>query len=205
MPTKKRAQPILTRRERMEREAERSRQQRKSTWIFVAVGVLAVAGLVAAVMLLGGGSSGPAPGVQVPLERADHVAPGTEVQRDHIPPSSGPHFGQSAQYGVHEEPVAEGFWLHNLEHGGVVVLYNCPQGCPDLVAQLKEAYNSFPPSRNFGVVKLVAVPYPKITTRIAYLAWGKDAGWEYQADTYNRDELFRFYQAHLDKGPELAL
>lgn len=163
-----------------------------------------VVALIAAAVLLSGAAE-QAPGTAVPLARADHVPLGTEVAYERIPPSSGPHYGQTAPYGVTEEPLAEGYWLHNLEHGGIVVLYNCPQGCPDLVEQLREAYRTFPASRTFGVVKLVVAPYSKLPTRLAYLAWGKDSGWQYLTDTYKREELLRFYLQHLDKGPELAM
>lgn len=199
MANRKRPQPVLTRRERMEREAERSKQRRKQTLLWLGGGIVLLGLIIAGFVLLSGVGQ-PVPGEKVASAGASHVPMGTPINYEHIPPSSGTHYPQTAQYGVYEEPIVEGLWLHNLEHGAIVVLYNCPEGCPDLVEQLRQAYQTFPPSARFGTVKLVVTPYPKLQTRLAYLAWE----YEYLTDTYQRDELFRFYQAHLDKGPELA-
>ena len=40
------------------------------------------------------------------------------------PPTSGPH-GPAVDWGVHEEPVAKEMPVHNMEHGGVVIWYEC--------------------------------------------------------------------------------
>lgn len=199
MPTKRTSQPILSHRERAERQAQQARRRRTRILLFVAAGVLGLAAIIAAIVLLSGGGD-PGPGVAVPLAGSQHVPVGTQIRYDRFPPSSGTHYGETVPYGVREETTPEGFWVHNLEHGAIVVLYNCSDGCPDLVTELRDAYNTFPPSRNFGKVKLTVLPYPRLESRLAYLAWG----WEYITDTYQRDDLFRFYQAHLDKGPELV-
>ncbi|MDH4118218.1 MAG: DUF3105 domain-containing protein [Acidimicrobiia bacterium] len=52
------------------------------------------------------------------------------------PPSSGPHLGVLANWGVHEDPVPAELFVHNLEDGGVVFTYDCPDGCDDLVGEL---------------------------------------------------------------------
>ncbi|MBI4494101.1 MAG: DUF3105 domain-containing protein [Chloroflexi bacterium] len=196
---KKKEHRVLTRRERLERQAEHQQRQRTRNLVWVGAGVVVVAAIVAAIVLLTGANQ-PAPGVAVPIAGNDHVPVNSPIRFDHLPPSSGSHFAQEATYGVQDAEVPEGYWVHNLEHGAVVVLYNCADGCPDLVAQLRDAYSTFPRSAQFNTVKLVVAPYPKLQTRLAYLAWGR----ELLTDTYNRDELFRFYQAYLDRGPELA-
>ena len=53
------------------------------------------------------------------------------------PPTSGPHLPYIAPWGVHTEPISKELQVHNLEDGGVMVQYNCPSGCPDLVEKLK--------------------------------------------------------------------
>jgi hypothetical protein len=35
------------------------------------------------------------------------------------PPTSGPHYGQLAAWGVHEQPLPNELQIHNLEDGGV--------------------------------------------------------------------------------------
>jgi hypothetical protein len=55
------------------------------------------------------------------------------------PPTSGPHYNQTLQYGSYSEPIDIGRALHNLEHGAVYILFG--NEVPDAtVAQLQEFY-----------------------------------------------------------------
>jgi hypothetical protein len=47
-----------------------------------------------------------------------------------LPPVGGDHDRCWASWGVHEDELSPRNYVHNLEHGGVVVLYDCPEGCP---------------------------------------------------------------------------
>jgi len=98
---------------------------------------------------------------------------------------------------VYDEPIPEEVWVHNLEHGGIVILYHCPTPCPDLERQLREVYATFPGSK-YGHVKLLVTPYPRLKTRLAILAWT----WIDELEEFDRERLLRFYRAHLDQGPE---
>jgi hypothetical protein len=57
--------------------------------------------------------------------------------------------------------------VHNLEHGGIGVHYNCPNGCEDLVRQLAAIVNQ---SVNDGK-KVIMSPYPGMDTAVALTAW----------------------------------
>lgn len=57
--------------------------------------------------------------------------------------------------------------MHNLEHGGIVVLDRCDVPCPDLVAAL---------------------------------AWRRVE----ELPASDRTRLLRFYETHVDRGPEDA-
>lgn len=54
------------------------------------------------------------------------------------PPTSGPHYGSLAPWGISSEPQEYEYLVHNLEDGGVVVYYQCPNGCPDTVTALEK-------------------------------------------------------------------
>jgi len=58
------------------------------------------------------------------------------VAYNSTPPTSGPHYETLAAWGVHTEPVRYEHLVHNLEDGGVVIYYQCADGCPELVEQL---------------------------------------------------------------------
>lgn len=55
-------------------------------------------------------------------EEAQHVT-SSELSWKVFPPSSGKHLETWAPFGLYDEQVADGFVVHNLEHGGVAVWY----------------------------------------------------------------------------------
>lgn len=57
-----------------------------------------------------------------------------------VPPTSGPHFPNIAPWQIFaaDQPWRYEQLVHNLEDAGIVIYYQCADGCPDLVAQLEE-------------------------------------------------------------------
>jgi hypothetical protein len=51
----------------------------------------------------------------------EHVDEGDDLESTSFPPTSGRHYNDWAPFGLYEEPVEDGYAVHNLEHGGVVV------------------------------------------------------------------------------------
>ena len=88
------------------------------------------------------------------------------------PPTSGPHLPYLAPWGIHTEPITKELQVHNLEDGGVMVQYNCPSGCPDVVEKLKAIVEGYPD-------RVILAPYPGMKTRIALTAWTR-------IDTFDR-------------------
>ncbi len=82
------------------------------------------------------------------------------------PPTSGPHLGYIAPWGIHTAPIPKELQVHNLEDGGVAVQYHCPQGCRELVRQLTAIV------RRYDHQVLVA-PYPEMDRTIALTAGGR--------------------------------
>ncbi len=58
-----------------------------------------------------------------PLEEAVHVDSADELDHESFPPTSGHHFPDWAPWGLYDEQVPDGYAVHNLEHGGVVVWF----------------------------------------------------------------------------------
>lgn len=146
-------------------------------------------------------------GVPVPSEGEGHVDEGTELTYKHYPPSSGKHFNTPQPAGIYREEVPEGKFLHSLEHGYVVVLLKCPDGCPDLYEKFTELYNSGDLKKSqFGNVKFIVTPYSKPFSNpadeapITLLAWNH----ELMLKEFDRDKIIRFYERYVDKGPELV-
>ena len=173
---------------------DRLRRLGRTELFIAAVVVLAIA---VALYLLLNQSPPRAVGRQVPLEPVTHHQPGTPLTFQNYPPSSGPHYTATQPWGVYQQEVPEGFWVHNLEHGGIIFLYNCPAGCPDLQKQLEDTFKTFPPGK-YGQVKLIVAPYSKMQSKVAAVAWG----WILELDQFDREKLLEFYKAHVDRGPE---
>jgi hypothetical protein len=56
------------------------------------------------------------------------------------PPTSGPHYGNLVGWNIYgpDEPQRYEHLVHNLEDAGVVIYYQCPDNCPDLLKQLTD-------------------------------------------------------------------
>lgn len=103
------------------------------------IGVVVVGALIALVAL-----DPPPPGSEFPSQGNVHLAAIDEAHPAYnsSPPSSGWHLGLLAEWGVAEEPLPPELFIHNLEDGGIVIAYNCPDGCDDLRNTLTEFVES---------------------------------------------------------------
>ena len=162
-----------------------------------------MAGRLASGLLVGVLLGGPAtaqdagPGRKMPDRGQQHVQQGTHIDYPEYPPASGSHWPVWAKWGAYTEAIPEEVFVHNLEHGGIVILYKCPGPCPGVVRQLEETVAVLPKSK-YGHVKVVVSPNAKLKTRFALLAWTRID----EFDRFDRDRILKFVQAWQDKGPE---
>ncbi len=85
----------------------------------------------------GPGQSVPTLGNQhIPSLRAPHAP------YNSVPPTSGPHTHDVAQWGVYRQQIPDELQVHNLEDGGVMIQYDC-SGCKDLMKQLESLVRSY--------------------------------------------------------------
>lgn len=119
-------------------EAQPAAKPRKS-FIGPIIGVVVVGALIALVAL-----DPPPPGSEFPSQGNIHLAALEETHGEYnsSPPSSGWHLGFLAEWGVAEEPLPPELYIHNLEDGGIVIAYNCSEGCADLQSTLEEFVES---------------------------------------------------------------
>lgn len=108
------------------------------------------------------------PGTPVPDLGNAHIQTLSEphLPYNSDPPTSGPHLSYIAPWGIHTSPIPKELQVHNLEDGGVLVQYNCPQGCAELVEKLKGIVSRY--NR-----QVILAPYPGMDKRIALTAWGR--------------------------------
>jgi hypothetical protein len=117
------------------------------------------------------------------------------------PPSSGTHYPIWADFKTYTTPVPWGHLVHDLEHGAIVIVYNCPGGCPDEVAAAQAVIDAFPadplcasPTRH----RLILAPDPTLDVRWAAAAWT----WTIRAPCFDPIAFGAFMQAHYGQGGE---
>ena len=136
-----------------------------------------------------------------PLAAGLHVPQCSAIAYATNPPTSGPHYPLWARFKTYADRVPRGFWVHAMEHGAVVVTYNCPGGCAAELAALDAALAARPadplcaaPVRN----RFIVTPDPLLDTRFAASAWG----WALRSDCFDLPALGAFIDAHYAQAPE---
>lgn len=130
-----------------------------------------------------------------------HVPAGTEVNYTHNPPGSGPHYGQWTRSGIYVEAIDRRNWVHNLEHGWLVLVYRPDAPAAD-VRVLTDAYAAgFPDEQcpDSPVRRIIVTPDPLLPTPVAAItAFRVLAG-----DHVTPDQLAHMFAACRVGAPEL--
>ena len=118
------------------------------------------------------------------------------------PPASGPHYAQWARWDRHYPQLDRRYWLHNVEHGAIALLYNCPGGCPDVIESLLDVVRAQPVDplctgavRNRMLV--AADPLLPADVQVAAVAWDIT----YTAGCYD-PYIKTFAREHYNHAPE---
>ena len=157
-------------------------------------------------------------GQRIPQMPHTHVPEGTSVTYNHTPPTSGCHYSAQARApmepGVYTQHVDNEYWVHNLEHGYIVVLYDCgsqgPKGCPQDFATLRAWYDNqtVDPAllscAQAGTIqvppyaKVLVLPFSGIGHKFAVVSWD----YYLPLDTADTSQLDKFYANHVGHSPE---
>lgn len=201
-------QPSAADARRARRRAARHERQRAARTMrrlrlagMALLGAAVVAALAVLVIAIGRGPDTEATQrIRIENEGRRHVDEGSVVEYQADPPASGDHYPVWSRYGVFEEPVNPGYWVHNLEHGAIVLLYACTDDCARLRADIGKVHASLPDGA-FGEVKLLATPYEgELDTPFMLIAWN----WQEPFDEFDAGRIESFYREFLDRGPERA-
>ncbi len=123
-----------------------------------------------------------------------HVAACTPIDYATNPPSSGEHYPSWADFGVYDFPLPRGYWMHNLEHGAVVVTYNCPDGCADDLAKAKAWLAQLTPDAACPAApaRILLVPDPLLEVAWAASSWG----FSLRAECFDAAAFSDFFTQH---------
>ena len=125
----------------------------------------------------------------------------------YCPPASGNHYSganlgpiQPRVYKPNDK-VGPPNWVHNLEHGALVVLYrsDSPGATSDGQAAFNDFYNTFPPSPICkvpkGAISPVIAAFDQMPHPYAALVWGRVL----YMDTWDPDLVRRFYATESER------
>jgi hypothetical protein len=182
----------------------RSKSRRQipvTTIILVALGVAGLLLLIYAIW----DSQRPAPslGEAFPIASREHIGidqQATDYNSD--PPTSGQHYDLPATPGFYDVAPPDEQLVHNLEHGYVIVFFNCEANpnlsCDQLIEDLQREMRGEGISRVTRTPKLIVAPRPGMENLITYTSWGH----LHRADEFNPDTMQEYITLYLDNAPE---
>lgn len=154
-------------------------------------------------------------GTHYPPQGHKHFAVGesTAFHYNSDPPTSGPHKELFNDTFVSPTPLPKFVQVHLLEHGNVLLQYNCE--CPDVAAALSQiAYEydaqQVPPNHlqplpadvqaaEEGGLAVIVAPYPGMKHKIALTAWTRLA----TLDRVDKAKIEAFINAYLHNAANL--
>jgi hypothetical protein len=135
-----------------------------------------------------------------PTVSSPHVDACSDLDHLSTPPTSGPHYPKWADYKTYTEPVPRGFLIHAMEHGAVLLLYNCSNCDTEIMAMQTwidaQAVDSacIPPVLR----RTILSPAPWLDVPFAIAAWG----FMLKADCFDEAQADDIYADRYAKGPE---
>lgn len=130
--------------------------------------------------------------IETPSRGMSHIAQPTPIEYQDTPPSSGNHRAIWGKWGEYSE-ISPEYWVHNLEHGGVALLYG--ETATSTVVDALRAYAKNRPADSTGPFRYILTPYSGLPNAIAVVAWE----WTYLASGVCTGELDTFLTAHYRK------
>ncbi|MCH8230520.1 MAG: DUF3105 domain-containing protein [Chloroflexi bacterium] len=117
-----------------------------------------------------------------------------------VPATSGPHwigpttpagFPAPARWGPYEQALPNEILIHNLEHGGIGLHYDCDDPCPELVQALDDII-----PRNSS--QFILSPYVNMPQKIAITSWRHHL----YLDEVDEEEIRKFIDEYQDRARE---
>jgi hypothetical protein len=129
----------------------------------------------------------------------EHVRVGADASADwEVFPTSGNHWGTWAPWNrVYTRPVKRGYLLHNLEHGGLVLSYNCSS--PSQSSACRTAHDNLVAlKQSLGLYRVIVTPDPTQSARYGVRGWR----WGYLSDCFDAQSASRFALGRYRRGRE---
>lgn len=163
----------------------KSRRVKKlNGWFIVAVPALLVVGLIV------WSATRPQPGETLPDLGNHHLTSLTEAHQPYNskPPTSGPHRGDKAPWGISESQIPDELQIHNLEDAGVIVHYDPATVPTDTIKQLSDMVQPLYLKGRHVILE----PYAGLETPIVLTAWARIE----KLPAFDQDKIQQFINAY---------
>ena len=136
---------------------------------------------------------------EIKCSSRNHVLETTTISYTDNPPACGDHYARWAKFQDYTDIVPRGNWVHNLEHGGVVFLYQNDLD-PQTIATFRDLYTRIPDDAVCGAGKKRALlsQDPELEFAVAVVAWQ----WVYKANCVDEIAIMAFVNDHRNHAPE---
>ena len=179
------------------REVERRAMQRQRLLRKLVIGggiVAGIAVLVYGLYLLSfvGAPKGEDLSRVISIMGEEHIGLGDSLpEYNSNPPTSGPHYEQTARSGFRDEQITDQYIIHNLEHGDIWISYH-----PRIADEIKEEL------KQFAGAKVIITPRETNDTDIALAAWGRLDAFNIENNVLPVDRIKEFIKRYTNRGPE---
>lgn len=174
------------------RAMQQSRLLRRFQKLAIIVALVAVLGYGLYILSRSGTSEGKDFSRAIPIMGADHILSDSSLpEYNSNPPTSGPHFSQTARSGFRDEQITDQYIIHNLEHGDIWISYH-----PRIADEMKEEL------KQFAGAKVIITPRETNDTDIALAAWGRLDAFTIENNVLPVDRIKEFIKRYLNQGPE---
>jgi hypothetical protein len=141
--------------------------------------------------------------IEIDVDQGAGHIPGNAPNPDSyavVPATSGPHWAGAttpagvsapARWGSFRQILPDEVLLHNLEHGGIGIHYDCEGGCPEIV----QALDDIIPRNNS---QFMMSPYVNMPSKIVITAWRHHL----YLDEVDEDLIRQFIDEYQDRAPE---
>lgn len=164
----------------------------KTLWIIIVVGVVGLAGWGMSAAVKSKAPQGPDVSTFYPAQNREHIPVDTEHPAySSNPPSGGWHYALTAKKQYYDEPIPDGYVIHNLEHGDIWITYH-PRVSEEVKDELKK----------FAFSKVLVSPREANETDIALVAWERVDKFNIESGVVPEARIRGFIKRYRDKGPE---
>ncbi len=187
------------------RQSEWQRRETRRGRIMAAVWIIAGLAFVGTLVYLAWKQAQPIPrtGESIAIQGRSHIQVGeAHDPYNSDPPTSGPHYETPAEAGFYEAAPVDEQLVHSMEHGYVIIWYNCsslsPDDCSRLKNDIRDTMGQVENSPITHTSKLIATPRPTMDHLLALTSWGRLD----KFDSFDKQRILNFIRVFRDAAPE---